>query len=72
MLVGATVLASLVMLGWMIIRFGGDIGKIFAGDIIDIRFKADRADGLSAGSAILIDGVAVGRVTGVRRDPKAR
>jgi hypothetical protein len=49
-LVGITVLAALGMLGWMIIRFGGDIGKIFAGDIINIRFKADRADGLSGGS----------------------
>jgi phospholipid/cholesterol/gamma-HCH transport system substrate-binding protein len=71
-LVGATVLASLVMLGWMIIRFGGDIGKLFAGEMINIRFKADRADGLSNGSAIVIDGVTVGRVTGVRRDPKNR
>lgn len=67
-LVGMTVLASLVMLGWMIVRFGANIAKPFAGETIKVRFKADRVDGVSDGSAILYRGVNVGRVTGVARD----
>jgi phospholipid/cholesterol/gamma-HCH transport system substrate-binding protein len=68
-LVGITVLIALGALGWMIILFGGDIGKLFAGETMPIKFKTDRADGLSGGSAIWYRGVNVGRVLKVTRDP---
>lgn len=68
-LVGVTVLASLLMLGWMIVRFGANIAKPFAGETIKVRFKADRVDGISDGSPIYYRGVSVGRVAGVLRDP---
>jgi len=66
-LVGVTVLASMVMLGWMILRFGGSLGAPFAGKTMPVRFVTERADGLSEGSAILFRGVTVGRVTLVQR-----
>lgn len=64
-LVGITVLASLGMLGWMIIRFGGSIGNFLGGETTAVRFITERADGLSEGSAIFYRGVNVGRVTRV-------
>ena len=44
-LVGVTVLASMVMLGWMILRFGGSLGAPFAGKTMPVRFVTERADG---------------------------
>jgi len=71
-LVGITVLASMVMLAWMIIRFGGNIAKPFAGEQFTIRFRTERGDGLSEGSAITYLGMPVGRVVGVNLDPNKR
>ncbi|HEX8325219.1 MAG TPA: MlaD family protein [Tepidisphaeraceae bacterium] len=68
--VGITVLASLVMLGWMILRFGANIAKPFAGEKLMIRFVMERADGVSDGSAVTFRGVNVGRVIRVWRDEK--
>ena len=67
-LVGITVLASLLLLGWMIVQFGSNIAKPFAGEQIKVRFRADRVDGISDGSAISYRGVNVGRVTRVQLD----
>jgi phospholipid/cholesterol/gamma-HCH transport system substrate-binding protein len=71
-LVGITVLASMVMLAWMIVRFGGNIAKPFAGEQFTIRFHTQRGDGLSEGSAITYLGIPVGRVTAVNLDPNKR
>lgn len=67
-LVGVTVLAALVMLGWMIMRFGGQLAAPFAGETMKVVFKSDRADGISEGSGIFYKGYSVGRVLGVRLD----
>lgn len=58
------------MLGWMILRFGANIAKPFAGEKIKIRFLMERADGVSDGSAVSFRGVNVGRVVRVWRDEK--
>lgn len=70
--VGITVLASLVMLGWMILRFGANIAKPFAGEMLPVRFVMQRADGVSDGSAVTFRGVTVGRIIRVWRDPNQR
>lgn len=62
-------LIALGMLGWMILRFGGQIAQPFAGEMIKIRFVSDRADGVSDGSGVYYRGVNVGRVVKVTRDP---
>ncbi len=61
-LVGMTVLAALLILGWMIIQFGGSLGTAFGGEKIPIRFTADRSDGISPGSAIRYLGTQVGTI----------
>ncbi|MGC4030625.1 MAG: MlaD family protein [Tepidisphaeraceae bacterium] len=66
--VGVTVLAALIMLGWMILRFGANIAKPFAGEMIPVKFVTDRADGVSDGSNVIFRGVVVGRVLKVWRD----
>ena len=68
-LVGATVLGALLMLGWMILRFGATLATPFADKMMPVRFITERADGLSEGSAVVFRGVTVGRVDDVERDP---
>jgi phospholipid/cholesterol/gamma-HCH transport system substrate-binding protein len=65
-LVGITVLTALASLGWMILRFGGDLARPFSPEQMPVRFVADRADGLGIGSAIFYLGVDVGRISAVR------
>jgi ABC-type transporter Mla subunit MlaD len=66
-LVGGVVLGALLILGWMLIQFGGNIVAPFAPATMKVRFIADRADGLSNGSAVTYRGVTVGRVEKVVR-----
>ncbi|MBC7782227.1 MAG: MCE family protein [Burkholderiales bacterium] len=66
--VGATVLIALAILGWMIIRFGGQIATPFAAKTMVVSFITNRADGVSDGSAVMFRGISVGRVIKVRRD----
>jgi phospholipid/cholesterol/gamma-HCH transport system substrate-binding protein len=66
-MVGATVLGALIILGWMILKFGEKPAKLFAPPSMSVRFIADRADGLAEGSMIEYRGVAVGRVLVVQR-----
>lgn len=66
-LVGITVSAALVALGWMILKFGDRPARIFATPSMTVQFITDRADGLGEGSNITYRGVIVGRVTVVRR-----
>jgi phospholipid/cholesterol/gamma-HCH transport system substrate-binding protein len=67
-LVGVVMLAALVMLGWMILRFGGMVAQPFAGEMIRIQFVTDRAEGVSDGSGVYFRGVNVGRVVRVELD----
>lgn len=71
-IVGITVLAAMGALGWMILKFGGSIGSAFTPPTMPIDFIATRADGVGAGSPVLYQGVTVGRITDVRRDPNMR
>jgi len=66
-LVGVVVIGALVLLGWMILKFGDRPAKFFATPSQPIRFITDRADGLGEGSNITYRGVIVGRVKDVRR-----
>jgi ABC-type transporter Mla subunit MlaD len=62
-LVGATVLAAMLVFGWMLLSFGTKSATVFAPPQMEIHLTADRADGLSEGSAVTYLGISVGRVT---------
>src|SRR5437867_9798337 len=66
-MVGATVLVGLGVLGWMLLKFGGQIATPFAPARLPMRFSAPRADGLAEGSQVTYRGVIVGQVTKVTR-----
>lgn len=68
-MVGIVVLGALISLGWMLIRFGGRLMSPFASPTMGVRLMADRADGISIGSAVLYRGVTIGRVESVSRAP---
>lgn len=67
-LVGLVVLGALVVLAWMVLRFGGTIGQAFAPANTPVYFISDRADGLAEGSPVLYRGVIVGKVAGIKRN----
>lgn len=71
-LVGVVVLIGLGVIVWMALLFAGRIASIFAAPGLPFSMKADRADGVTEGSAIYYLGVQVGRVTGLRRAPDNR
>jgi phospholipid/cholesterol/gamma-HCH transport system substrate-binding protein len=67
--VGITVLTSLLVLGWMLLKFGSAPAKLFHNGLqLEVHFVADRSDGLAEGSQVLYRGVPVGRITHLRRD----
>ncbi|HVT88838.1 MAG TPA: MlaD family protein [Tepidisphaeraceae bacterium] len=66
-MVGAVVLCGLGILLWMLMQFGANIVTPFAPASIKIHFVAERADGLSSGSAVLYRGVTVGQIEKVTR-----
>ncbi|MCC7350462.1 MAG: MCE family protein [Phycisphaerales bacterium] len=65
LIVGITVLGSLILLGVMILKFGDAPARLFVEPQFTIRIIADRADGINAGSPVLYRGVNVGRVSAV-------
>lgn len=67
--VGAVVLAAILALGWMILKFSGSSVAAMFTEGTPITISTDRAEGLSDGSAIYYLGVPVGQVTGVRLKP---
>ena len=71
-LVGVVVLAAIGVLAWMVLKFANRASEFFLTKGDHIRVVADRADGLSEGSAIYYRGVSVGRVLGVRLDESNR
>jgi phospholipid/cholesterol/gamma-HCH transport system substrate-binding protein len=66
-MIGATVLGSLIVLIWMLVKFGGDVLKPFAPPSIKVSLKTSRADGVAIGSQVYYRGVAVGKVIDVNR-----
>lgn len=66
-MVGATVLGALVVLIWMILKFGGDVMKPFAPKSIAIKLTTPRADGIAIGSQVYYRGVVSGKVISIRR-----
>lgn len=66
-IVGLTVLVAMLILGWMILQFGGELASPFTPKQFPIRVVSDRADGISNGSPVQYRGVAVGRVDKVTR-----
>lgn len=68
-IVGATVLVAMLILGWMILKFGGGMASPFAPEQIPVTFTTARADGVSDGSAILYRGVESGRVVRLTLSP---
>lgn len=66
-IVGLVVLIGLGVVVWMVLLFAGRMARIFAAPGMPIRMNADRADGVTEGSAIYYLGVQAGRVTRVRR-----
>src|SRR4051812_8396260 len=61
-LVGIVVLGALLVLGWMILKFGDRPARLFATETMPMHFITDRADGLGEGSNLTYRGVIVGRV----------
>jgi phospholipid/cholesterol/gamma-HCH transport system substrate-binding protein len=66
-MVGVVVIGALVVLGWMILKFGGQPMALFTPARIPIHFLCERADGLSNGAIITYRGVSVGQIMTVNR-----
>lgn len=64
-MVGATVLIALGTLGWMILKFSGQVARPFAPTRFAVHFVSDRADGVADGSPIVFRGVEAGNVKAV-------
>ncbi len=71
-MVGATILIALIILGWMMLRFGGGVMTPFTTKRIPVVFHSERADGLGEGSPVLYRGVNVGQITSVKRTENDR
>lgn len=65
LMVGVVVLAGLGVLAWMVLKFANQAANFFLTKGTNVTVLADRADGLSEGSAVYYRGVNVGRVLGV-------
>jgi phospholipid/cholesterol/gamma-HCH transport system substrate-binding protein len=70
LMVGIVVLGALIVLGWMILKFGERPVKWFTPPKMALHFEASRADGLSDGSPVFYRGVSVGTVIAVKRSPQ--
>lgn len=68
-MVGAVVLAALVALGWMILKFSSTSATSFFAHGTHFQLTSARVDGVNEGSPLTYLGVQVGRVLGVRREP---
>ena len=65
LMVGLVVLAGLGVLAWMVLKFANRAASFFLTQGTHVTVLAERADGLSEGSAVYYRGVNVGRVLGV-------
>lgn len=64
-LVGITVLGAFVILGWMIIKFGGDIGGLLGPRGYKVVMNVERVEGLAEGNKVRYLGSGVGRVESI-------
>ncbi len=71
-LVGATVVLAMCILGWMILKFADRAAPFFAAPTFTVRFITDRADGVGEGSPIVYRGVEAGHVTRIWLDETTR
>jgi phospholipid/cholesterol/gamma-HCH transport system substrate-binding protein len=71
-ILGATVILGLGILGWMILQFGGNVATLWGPQTILVRFVTDRADGVADGSPIFYLGVDSGHVTRVWIDEESK
>jgi phospholipid/cholesterol/gamma-HCH transport system substrate-binding protein len=69
LMVGIVVLAGIGILSWMILKFANRAATFFLTKGTHVRVIADRADGVSEGSAVYFRGVNVGRVLSVTLAP---
>ena len=69
LMVGVAVLASLVLLGYMLLKFGAAPAKLFSKKRMNIELRGVRADGIGPGSNVSYLGVSVGQIDSVRRSP---
>jgi len=65
--VGIFVLLGLAAVGYLTIKLG--TGSMISGDTYQIESRFANAGGLHSGSSVMLSGVTVGRVEGVRMDP---
>ncbi len=71
--VGLTVLAAIVILAGMLLKFGGPTIKLFhSGHSVQVHLTGDRADGLAEGAQVTYLGQSVGRVLRVDAGPGQR
>ena len=66
-LVGAFVLLGLVAVGYLTVKLGS--GSFLSGDTYRIEARFANAGGLNTGGSVLVAGVPVGRIEGIRVDP---
>lgn len=68
LLVGAFVVLGLAAVLYLTIKLGA--GSMLGGDTYTIEARFTNAGGLNSGSSVVVAGVSVGRVEGIRVDPK--
>jgi len=68
--VGAFVLIGLVLLAALMLLFSK--GTTFFGSSFELRLKSGNVGGIKIGANVLLSGVAVGRVSGVKLDPDGK
>jgi phospholipid/cholesterol/gamma-HCH transport system substrate-binding protein len=64
-IVALTVIGAMIALGWMIVKFGGTLGGLFAGGDTRVSLILPRVDGLSEGARVIYRGRGVGRVESI-------
>src|SRR5205823_748818 len=69
LMVGIVVLAGIGILAWMILKFANRAATFFLTKGTHVTVIAERADGVSEGSAVYFRGVNVGRVLSVQLAP---
>ncbi|MCU0785916.1 MAG: MlaD family protein [Verrucomicrobia bacterium] len=68
--VGAFVLTGLVLLGVLMLLFSK--GATFFGSSFELRLRSGNVGGIKTGANVLVSGVPVGRVSGVKLDPDGK
>ncbi|MBE2286552.1 MAG: outer membrane lipid asymmetry maintenance protein MlaD [Prosthecobacter sp.] len=67
LLVGIFVVLGLAAIAYLTIKLGA--GALVGGDTYEIEARFTNAGGLNSGSTVVVAGVTVGRVEGIRVDP---